>query len=120
MLPRSRRVSTRLVKEIVSTTRPLHGRFLYIRYAAAGAIKGDIDEKAIKNSLFSVIVPKSVEKSSVGRHRLKRRISEALRNAMISWPKGVAVIVFVKDTAKKAERAEIAEDGMSLLNKIKV
>ena len=77
-------------------------------------------EKGLKEILFSVIVPKSLEKSSVGRHKLRRKINEALKKAMLAWPKGMVVVVFAKAEAKKALRDEIVEDGTALLSKIRI
>jgi len=39
---------------------------------------------------------------------------------MLDWPKGIVVVIFAKAEAKKALRDEIAEDGKTLLSKIKI
>lgn len=61
----------------------------------------------------AVVVAKSVEKTSVGRHRLKRRVSEVIR----SCGEGIApgVIIFAKKGAAALTFTELRTEVRSLL-----
>lgn len=111
MIPRTRRVTTSLVDFIIKNGRVTHGRFTYIRYVKDGDIA--LQGRLFPQSLFSIIVPKSVEKTSVGRHRLKRKVAHALEKILIDAKPGIAALIFVKKQTEDATTQEIVNDIQS-------
>lgn len=60
-----------------------------------------------KSTKISAVVPEKVGKTSVIRHRMRRKIYESLRPIMSSIPAGLYAIVFAKAVAMKPEDPEI-------------
>jgi ribonuclease P protein component len=60
-------------------------------------------------SIFSIVVPSKIEKLSVGRHLVKRRVSAVLEANLNQIRPGFAVVVSVKKNMK--------DQGFSLINK---
>jgi ribonuclease P protein component len=79
MLPRKHRINSELFQEIMKKghRRPFSFGLIYT-YPGP-------------NPLFAVAVPKKVEKTSVGRHRLKRRILGCILK--LSLPKQAIILV---------------------------
>ncbi len=72
MLSRKFRATREEIEETVKRGSTISGDLLYAKLS-----KGEG-----KNGKFSIIVPKKSEKSSVGRHLIKRRISADLESAI--------------------------------------
>lgn len=111
MIPRTRRVTTSLVDFIMKNGRVTHGRFTYFRYVKEGDTS--LQGRLFPRSLFSIIVPKSVEKTSVGRHRLKRKVAHALEKVFRDAKPGIAALIFVKKQIEEATVQEIVDDIQS-------
>jgi ribonuclease P protein component len=64
---------------------------------------------------YAVIVPKKVARLSVTRHRIKRRVLEALRKSRLP---ASSLVLFPKQTVATLPYKEVEEELKSLLSKI--
>jgi ribonuclease P protein component len=65
---------------------------------------------------YGVVVPKKIARLSVTRHRIKRRVFEALRT--LTLPSSTAIILFPKAPVASMTFAEVFEELQALLSKI--
>jgi len=76
--------------------------------------------KSFKNNLqtsrFGIVVSQKVSKKAAERNKIKRQISEILREEAPKIKKGVDVILLVKPNIKKRNFAEIKEKLKEALN----
>ena len=81
-----------------------------------------ISRKEPKTAGFAIVVSKKVEPTSVGRHLIKRRISDALEKNLskISPSFKKTVVFFAKKQEKVPEYAEIRKCVEEILEKIKI
>lgn len=104
MLRKSRRITTREFDKILKGGRVVHAPLFIVRYVASAG-PGP--------SRLAAVAPVKIAKTSVERHRIRRRIYEAARTHMGSLPAGASVIVFAKPGAAKADigalRASLGE-----------
>lgn len=71
MLARKFRLNRQEIEEIIKKGISLNGFFFYIK---------TLNISNRKNNGFSIIISKKVEKTSVGRHRIKRIVSSIIEN----------------------------------------
>ena len=110
MLNRRYRSSRIDIEKTIKTGFSVNGDFLYAK----------VLEKGVEKLSFSVIVSKKIEKTSVGRHHIKRIISsvieDKIKENMDISPK--IVIFFVKSFDKTNYFLKIKKDTNTILNKI--
>jgi ribonuclease P protein component len=106
MLPRHRRVSTVLFKEIMKDGKSYHTPHLSLRWKHM---------TAPNQSRFSVVVPKKTEKRAVGRNYTKRVVYTLLNPYL---HKGIMGIFFVKKSFSKEEIPMIENQVKELLKRL--
>lgn len=79
-----------------------------------------ISRKDAEKAGFAIVVSKKVEKTSVGRHLIKRRISDVLEKNLSKIPTDFkkTVVFFAKKREKVPEYAEIKKSVEEILIKI--
>ncbi|MFA6797557.1 MAG: ribonuclease P protein component [Candidatus Paceibacterota bacterium] len=110
MISRKYRASRIDIERAIKTGFSINGDFLYAK----------VLEKGIERLGFSIVISKKVEKTSVGRHRIKRLISsvieEKLKESKV-FPNKI-VVFFVKRLDKLGFCLKIKEDTKKIINKI--
>jgi len=89
MFQKKERITSDRFKEIIDLNRTFHADLLYARFG----------ENNLDYSRFSVVVPKKVEKLSIKRHFLKRKINASLKELKGQFKKG-DYLVFAKESIK--------------------
>lgn len=107
MLSRKYRATRENIEECIKKGSTIFSNFLY-----AKASKNDLTLPS-----FSIVVSKKVEKSSVGRHLIKRRISDALE---VSLPKispefKKTLVIFAKNSKTTTPYLEIRKETENIL-----
>jgi ribonuclease P protein component len=106
MLNRKFRASRTEIEEVIKTGVNMFGNF----------INAKISRKNTEKLGFSIVVPKKVEKTSVGRHRIKRKISSYIEQNIKQVPNDTKkVVVFL---VKKVEKSLDYEDIRKNIEKI--
>lgn len=106
MFNKTKRVGRKEFELILKKGRVEHGDFLYIRYL--------LKERGRK---FSIVVPKKMVKSAVGRHFLRRKIISILKSVEEKFPEGYFIIFTKKDILNK-ESSEILGDINKILSNL--
>jgi ribonuclease P protein component len=110
MLSRKNRASRIDIEKDIKTGFSVSGDFLYAK----------VVEKGVEKLVFSIIVSKKVEKTSVGRHNIKRLISsvieEKIKENNVLRPK--IVVFIVKKTDKVGFSTKIKKDTEKVFDKI--
>ena len=110
MLNRKYRASRIDIETTVKTGFSVSGDLLYAK----------VLEKGLKKTAFSIIISKKVEKTSVGRHHIKRIISSIVEEKIkenIGFSNKI-VVFFVKNKDKVNFSAKIRKDTEKIFNKI--
>lgn len=79
-----------------------------------------LDRKDAKPSLFALVVPNKVQKTSVGRHLLKRKMSAVVEKVFPNLKTGYSVIIFAKKDIARSPFGEMEKEILGLLKKAKV
>ncbi len=110
MLNRKYRANRIDIEETIKTGISIHGMFLYAK----------ISKKESKKPSFAIIVSKKNEKTSVGRHNIKRKISSYIEEKLNKLdPKFKKTVVFLlKKTNLPLDYNEVKKDVGFVLNKI--
>lgn len=103
MLPKNRRITTPLFKEVLKNGKRVHGDYTTVRYLKA------------ETGRFSVVVPTSVSKKAVDRNKLRRQVRAALEKQTLP---SVYAIIFLKKDATHASQQALKTDIVSLLNRL--
>lgn len=98
MLRKSRRLTTKTLNEVLKNGRAVHSPLLLVRYAR---LSTDTP------SAFAAVAPVKIAKTSVARHKIRRRLYAAVRPYMERLPSGWSVIAFAKQPAVSAEMADL-------------
>jgi ribonuclease P protein component len=109
MLPRSKRVSTKLFAEVLKKGKTHHSPHFSLR------IVKNSEEKV---SRFSVSVPKKVEKTAVKRNNVRRRALAVIEQNFKAIPAGFNGIFFAKSGAYSLTSPKLKEEISFLLKKI--
>lgn len=121
MLPTNRRVRKESFDKIIKEGIFVHGNSLYLRLLSISLIKSTkSSENTILPSRFGFVVPNKVEKTSVGRHLIKRRLTAIVEKLLITIKPGFSVIVFVKKDILPLSFAEVEKEMAELLKKAKM
>ena len=108
MLPKKFRATK---KEIENTLK--NGKII-----SAGFIYAKVSYRDLKNPTFAIIVPKKTEKTSVGRHLLKRRVGAVLESIIPSIENfNRTIIFFVQKSTTKPDFSEIKKSVLEILKK---
>jgi ribonuclease P protein component len=111
MLPLKRRIKKDSFDKIMKEGLFLHGTNLYLRV---------LDRKDSLPSLFAFVIPAKVQKTSVGRHLIKRRLSAVVENLLISIKTGLSVILLAKKDVSTLPYLELEKEITELLKKAKI
>lgn len=86
-----------------------HGRFFSLLAAPL----------SVDHPKFAVVVSKKVATKAVDRNKVKRRARNALDKVRTSVSKPLALVLYAKSDAKKAEFSEIVSDIAALFSKLR-
>lgn len=110
MLSRKYRANRQDIEETIKTGVIVSGVFIYAK----------VSRKDKKKNTFAIIIPKKTEKTSVGRHLIKRKINacieDYLNKAGIDFKK--TIILFIKKEEKTTNYKTIRKDVDFIFNKI--
>ncbi len=79
-----------------------------------------LDRKDDKPSNFGFVVPNKVKKTSVGRHLIKRRLSDVVEKLLITLKPGLFCLIFCKKDVFLLPYSAISKGLSSLLSKAKI
>ncbi len=110
MLSRKYRANKDDIEETVKYGLNIQGDFLYAKVSRG---KKDINT-------FAIIISKKTEKTSVGRHLIKRRISSVLEDIIKDSSKDYlkTIVFFYKKSKKVPETSLFYDDLSDILSKI--
>jgi ribonuclease P protein component len=109
MLITKKRVKKELFPSIIKGGRTISSPNFYIRF---------LEQKESKTSLFSFVVPNKVVKTSVGRHKLKRKMSAVVEKNFKIIKNNLICLVFAKKNPPKLIYLEIETELLSLFSQI--
>lgn len=105
MLPRICRIPKDKIEDVIKLGSGPNYELFYVKSRPNG----------LKNSRFSIIVSKKVEKTSVRRHLVKRRVWGILEKLdKDGLDKGIDSIIFIKKRTRKEDFLTIKEQLFSL------
>lgn len=112
MLNRKYRGSRIEIENAIKTGFSVNGDFLYAK----------VLEKGVEKLSFSIIVSKKIEKTSVGRHYIKRMISSVIEEKIAQKDvlSNKTVVFFVKTFDKVGFSLKLKKDTEKILNKVLV
>ena len=110
MIPRKYRATRIDIENAIKTGITLDSPTVYTK----------VSRKAPEETGFAIVISKKVEKTSAGRHLIKRRISDVVEKNLskIKPDFKKTVVVFAKKSEKIPKHAEIKKDLESILTKI--
>ncbi|MCX6717112.1 MAG: ribonuclease P protein component [Candidatus Taylorbacteria bacterium] len=110
MLSRKYRASKDDIEETIKNGFNIQGNFVYAKVSR--------DKKDINT--FAIIISKKTEKTSVGRHLIKRRISSALEDIVKNNEKDYlkTIVFFYKKSEKVPETSLFHKDISEILGKV--
>ena len=110
MLQRKYRASKSDIEQTIKSGYNIQGNFSYAKVSR---------EKKDK-STFAIIISKKIEKTSVGRHLIKRKISAAIEDLIKKKDPTFlkTIIFFPKKTEKVPDYSLIHDDILEILSKI--
>jgi ribonuclease P protein component len=110
MIPRKYRATRIDIESTIKAGVTLDSPILYAK----------VSKKEPEKTGFAIVISKKVEKTSTGRHLIKRRISDVIEKNLGGIKKDVkkTVIIFAKKSEKIPSYAEIKRDLESILTKI--
>jgi len=98
MIPRKYRLNKEDIQKVIKSGHFLHGQGVYVKYLKL--------ENDPKTSMFSIIVPSKIEKTSVGRHLVKRKISSIVEKLLKTLKSDYLSLIFVKKAGLKHKELE--------------
>jgi len=109
MLSRKFRASRSDVENTIKSGTTIPGIFLYAK----------VSKKDAEKPGFAIIISKKIEKTSVGRHRLKRKISASIENNLSKMEKSFkkTILFFPRKIEKAASYLELKKDTEGILKK---
>jgi ribonuclease P protein component len=105
MLPRNKRIGSRMFKEIIAKGRVVHSLNFFMR----------ISKKNPDYSGFSVVASKKVAPTAVTRNRLRRRVYAALRKVVSNKKTEGEALIFVKHSLSSLASKDMEKELHSLL-----
>lgn len=99
----------------------VHADNFYLRF---------LDRKDTLPTIFSFVVPNKVQKTSVGRHLVKRRMTAVVEKVILDAKPGFSVIIFARPNGVSSGRAkkdiskvpfeEVEKEIIELLKKARI
>ena len=110
MLNRKYRATRENIEGTSKTGISIFGNFLYAK----------VSKKETEKVGFAIIVPKKIEKTSVGRHLIKRKISSYIENNLskINPNFKKTIVFFIKKIEKTLIYKEVEKDVDFILKKV--
>ncbi len=99
MISRSKRLNTKLFKEIIQKGIAFHGHFFTVRC---------LDVQGL--SRFGISVPKKVSKTSVERNKTRRRVYSILGKLQSKLISGKNVVFIMKNDSEKVDFTELSNE----------
>ncbi len=109
MLKRKYRASRKDIEDAIKSGMTISENFLYAK----------VSRHEVEKTSFAIVVSKKIEKTSVGRHVLKRKISAALEENLKKTNEKFkkTIIFFPKKTEKPISYKEIKKEAEKVLKK---
>ncbi len=109
MLSKKFRATRANIAETVKTGKTIPGNILYAKVSRTPTVSAG----------FAIIVAKKVEKTSVGRHYIKRRTNSFLEEQLLKMNPDFknTVVFFVKKTKEALDYTVLKEDLIEILKK---
>lgn len=111
MLPIKRRVKKESFEKIMKEGVFVHSPSFYIRI---------LDRKDDTVSLFGFVVPAKVKKTSVGRHKIKRKMTVIIEKNIKAIKNGLSCLFFLKKDISINTNINIEEEMVELFKKAKM
>lgn len=110
MISRKYRADRLNIEDTIKTGTSTHGKFLYVK----------ISKKNTEKAGFAIVVSKKNEKTSVGRHLIKRKISSYLEKNLLKINPNFkkTVVFFIKQTKEPLNYKEIEKDVDFVFEKV--
>lgn len=110
MLQRKYRANKEDIEKTIINGQNIQGNLLYIK----------VSREKKENTTFAIIISKKIEKTSVGRHLLKRRISSAIEDYIKEKKPELfkTILVFPKKLEKIPKITEFHDDIFDILDKV--
>jgi ribonuclease P protein component len=110
MLNKKDRANKEDIEKTIKNGINIQGNLLYIK----------VSREKKEKTTFAVIISKKVEKTSVGRHFIKRRVVSAIEDYIKEQKKVFfrTVVVFPKKIDKNIEYSQIHKDVFDVLSRI--
>jgi ribonuclease P protein component len=109
MLPQNKRVKKEMIPKILRNGSFLSGEHFTIQY---------LDRQDQRSTRFSLVVSGKVDKTSVGRHRIKRKMTAVVESILNTVKPGLSVLIFAKKTAAELPYQGIQKEIVGLLSKL--
>lgn len=108
MLPVKRRIKKESFKKEMKGTAFLYTEDVYLRF---------FDRKDNLSSLFAFVVPIKIKKTSVGRHLIKRRLSDIVEKALARVKPGYSCFIFIKKDISSLPYIRLKQEVLELLTR---
>jgi ribonuclease P protein component len=110
MFQRKYRASKEDIEKTVKNGYNIQGNLLYIK----------VSREKKEKTTFAIIISKKIEKTSVGRHLLKRRVSNAIEDYIKEKKQEISktIVVFPKKLEKIAKFSQFCDDIFEILSKV--
>ncbi len=118
MLPIKRRIKKDSFPKILERGVFVHSTNIYLCLLPKNAVISIKNEENL--SLFGFVVSSKIEKTSVGRHFLKRKLSGSVEEILKSIKSGFYCLFFAKKGMSNLSYSEIKEEVINLLKKAKM
>ena len=99
MLPKSKRLSTKLVTSVMGKGQSFHSPFFVIRLAAGN-----------EKSSFSISVPKKIAKTAVQRNKIRRQAYSAIKTMESGVKGGFNAVVIAKSGLENLSFDEVKSE----------
>jgi ribonuclease P protein component len=106
MIPKKFRAEKKQIEETIKRGLNIYGKNFYLRVSRSKAEKAG----------FSVVISKKTEKTSVGRHKIKRQVMSVIESLLSKINKNTTktVVVYVKKSEKPLLFADIKKEIIDL------
>jgi len=110
MLARKYRATKILIGETIQKGKTIQGDFVYAKYL----------KNQVNKPFFAIVVAKKVEKTSVGRHHIKRLVSQCIEDILLkpAVQPTKTIVFFAKKTEKKPVYSILKKDIAKIADQI--
>lgn len=106
MIPKKYRLNAEELKKVVKDGRSVNSENFYAKYTANN----------MSYSRFSIVISKKTSLLSVGRHLLKRRLSDIIEKSGFIMKNNYDIVIFSKENASKITSPQIKGEILRLLS----